>query len=758
MLAAILHSPGNRRPSTSEAEITRSAGRWEPLDLRSAYALHQAGRYADAARIYHALLASKPDNAAALHLFGVLHQQCGHTARAVELIERAIALRPDVAAYHANLSEAQRTLGRHEAAVASSRTALALRPEYPEALNNLGLALHELGQNEEALSHFDAALALKPDFALAQNNRGSALRALGKTGEAIEAYRAAVALQPDLARTHANLGQLLADQGQLLEGLAHCREAVRHQPDLAAAHNNLGNVLRVLERWDEATEAYAAAIRLQPDLAVTHANLGLTVQQQGKPGVALPHFRRAAELGPDDAAVWGQLVNAQALVEEWEAAITSCEKRVSLKPEDADAHSDLGWAYQGDGRPAEAKAAYRRALELQPDHLDAWLNLGTLHEELGAMTEAEACFREAERRHPHAPLPLARRAMLTRGKLSDGDRDRLRFELYRPYGPLPRLNMLFALAHVADGRGEYAEAAACLTPANALARQLRRSRGQTYNADQHSRYVDKLMDAFTPALFERLAGAGDDTVQPVFVFGLPRSGTTLVEQVLASHSQVFGAGELPLAHRAMEALPTEEDSSADRLPTLDRLDAGGLRELAQGYQNGVHALLARQGGDCRPARVVDKMPDNYHCLGLLALLFPRATLIHVRRDPRDVAVSCWMTHFRAIRWADDQDDLARRILDHQRLMAHWQEVLPHPVHEVRYERLVDDFETEARRLVDVCGLQWEPGCLRFHETARPVRTASVTQVRQPLYRRSLARWKNYEPYLTALFDRLQPNL
>ena len=149
------------------------------------------------------------------------------------------------------------------------------------------------------------------------------------------------------------------------------------------------------------------------------------------------------------------------------------------------------------------------------------------------------------------------------------------------------------------------------------------------------------------------------------------------------------------------------------------------------------------------------MPDNYLYLGLLALLFPRATLIHVRRDVRDVAVSCWMTHFRSIRWADDQGDLARRIGDYSRLMAHWQAVLPRPVHEVCYERLVDDFETEARRLVAACGLDWEPACLRFHETARPVRTASVTQVRQPLYRKSLARWKAYEPYLGPLFARLQ---
>jgi hypothetical protein len=152
-----------------------------------------------------------------------------------------------------------------------------------------------------------------------------------------------------------------------------------------------------------------------------------------------------------------------------------------------------------------------------------------------------------------------------------------------------------------------------------------------------------------------------------------------------------------------------------------------------------------------PDRIVDKMPDNYLHLGLLAIMFPKAALIHVRRDPRDIALSCWMTNFRSIRWANDPEHVAGRLWQHHRAMAYWNEVLPVPVHEVVYERLVDDFEVEARRLVAACALDWEPSCLRFHETARPVRTASVTQVRQPLYRRSLARWKHYEELMADLF-------
>ena len=347
---------------------------------------------------------------------------------------------------------------------------------------------------------------------------------------------------------------------------------------------------------------------------------------------------------------------------------------------------------------------------------------------------------------------MARRAVLVRGRLPDADR--LRFHLYTPVGPLLRMNCLFALAQVADARGDHAEAAACLGPANALAQQQRRSCGQFYDPDEHTRDVDRLIAGFTPALFARLGDVGDERALPVFVFGMPRSGTTLVEQVLASHSLVHGAGELPLARRAMDSLPSVTPRPENLEASLLALDAAGVRQLARAYSDGVQSLLARQRSGADPARVVDKLPDNYLYLGLIALMFPRATLIHVRRDLRDVAVSCWMTHFRSIRWADDPEHLARRCQDYRRLMEHWRAVLPRTIHEVGYEQMVNDFEPEAGRLVAACGLNWEPACLQFHRTVRTIRTASVTQVRQPIYRKSLARWKAYEPHLASLFEQL----
>lgn len=724
------------------------------MDQQTAYQHHCAGRYADAAAIYQSLLNQNPDNVAVLHLFGVLHQQSGYPERSVELIGRAISLRADVAMFHANQGESYRSLKQYDRAAECCRTALLLQPHYPEVVHNLGLVLHEQGRDAEAVEMFDLAINQRPDFANAHNSCGTSLRALRKSAEALDAFRTAVRLDPQLALARANLGQMLVDQDDAAEGLAQCQEAVRLQPDLPAAHNNLGNALRALKRWDSARVAYTEAIRLDPSLAVAHASLGLTLQFEGEMERALPYFYRATELSPDEPLVFQHLAFALAVAEDWESAVPCCEQWVRLVPQSADAHCELGWSYQSAELPVQAAAAYRRAIDLQPDHRDAWLNLGMLQEEQGALAEAEATYRQAEVLIPDSPMPLACRAALVRGRLSDAERDRLRFQLYGPLSQLPRMQCLFALAQVADARGDYAEAAACLAPANEFAQQRRRNVGQFYDRDKHSRYVDRLIGSFSSDLFARLGDVGDESRQPIFVFGMPRSGTTLVEHVLASHPQVHGAGELLLARRALESLPVVSQKSADLAECLAALDPPGVWRLAQSYQAGVRKLLDRQKFDATPMRVVDKLPDNYLYLGLIALMFPKATLIHLRRDIRDVAVSCWLTRFRSIRWADTQEDLARRCQDYHRLMEYWKSVIPGTIHEVRYEDLVNNFEHEARRLVAASGLNWDPACLQFHQTERPVRTASVTQVRQPVYRKSLARWKSYEPYLSSLFEQL----
>ena len=261
--------------------------------------------------------------------------------------------------------------------------------------------------------------------------------------------------------------------------------------------------------------------------------------------------------------------------------------------------------------------------------------------------------------------------------------------------------------------------------------------------------MDGVVRAFDRDFFARTAGVGLDTKRPVFIFGLPRSGTTLVEQVLASHPRIHGAGELRLARQTLEAIPEALVRSGAPLDCVAALDADALQRLGRRHLDGLHQL-----DDGRADRIVDKMPDNYMYLGLLAAMFPNAVFIHCRRNLRDIAVSCWMTDFRSIRWASRPDAIAHRFGQYRRLMDHWRAVLPATIHSVDYEETVADLEGVARRLLAACGQEWDPACLEFHRTSRPIRTASVAQVRQPVYKQSVARWKHYERELADLFASL----
>jgi tetratricopeptide (TPR) repeat protein len=472
----------------------------------------------------------------------------------------------------------------------------------------------------------------------------------------------------------------------------------------------------------------------------------LILQREGELGNALPWLKQAVELEPANATFWEHLAELHDEMEEPAESLPCWERVVALAPDRAGAHLGLGWALQEEGRFAEAGEHYRTAVRLQPDFATAELNLGGLHEELGELAEAEASFRTALRLQPAFALPHARIATLLRGKLPAEDLAALEQRLAdEQLGPGPRARLLFALAHVLDARGDYARAADCLRQANALTLDLDKGRRE-YAPAEHEQFVDGLLRTFDRDFFARLAGAGSDSCRPVFVVGLPRSGTTLIEQVLASHSRVHGAGELRLARQSFEALPAVLGRSDPPRDCPPHLDPPALRRLAQQHLDRLQVL---DGG--RSERIVDKMPDNYLYLGLLAVMFPRAAFIHCGRDLRDVAVSCWMTDFRSIRWANDPQHLASRFGQYRRVMDHWRAVLPLPVHEVAYEEAVSDLEGVARRLVAACGLDWEPACLDFHRTERPIRTASVVQVRQPVYRQSVDRWKNYESSLAELF-------
>ena len=606
--------------------------------------------------------------------------------------------------------------GRLEQAARLYEAALAQAPDHPDTLHLLGLVTLQRGDPSRAAALVSRAIAVRSTEAAYHATLAAAFWCSGQLDRTVNAYRSALELQPDHPECHCNLGATLIDLGAVDEAVTHFREAIRLRPGFAAAHNNLANALRLLGDRVSAIEHFRKAVQLDPVSAEAQSNLGEMLLELGQPAEALTHCREAVRLRPD-----------------FPLALTI-----------------LGNVLQELGRLDEAQACFRQAIQQQPDLAGPHAALGGLLEELGDFDRSERELREALRHDPRHAGALARLATRLRDKLPDADRSAIEARLAEPGLPArARWTLQFGLAQVDDARGEFQHAADRASQANALQQTDFEERGKTYDPGAHRALVDRLLATFSTNHFSRVRGFGLPTRRPVFVVGLPRSGTTLVEQVLASHPAVFGAGELRLVWDILDLLPQAAGRDAPPLDCIAHVDQKAVGALAQRHESALEAM----GGAA--LRVVDKMPENTLYLGWIATLFPLAILIHCRRDLRDVACSCWMTHLAHVRWACDPDHIATRINDHLRLMDHWHQVLPIPILEVDYESLVANPEREARELVAWSSLDWDPACLNFHENRRPVRTASAAQVRQPVHSRSVGRWKNYEGPLAALFAKIE---
>jgi tetratricopeptide (TPR) repeat protein len=415
-----------------------------------------------------------------------------------------------------------------------------------------------------------------------------------------------------------------------------------------------------------------------------------------------------------------------------------------------EAHYNLGVTLRNLGRIDEAVPCFQEALRLNPSAVNVHNQLGLALQLAGRTDDALSQLQQAMRVDAHNPTALAYLSnLVAAGYYHFRDREIQAVEdllARRELSAADRCRLHFALARVYDSAGAPDEAFAHCHRGNELSKEIERSRGRAFDRDDLCRHMDRLIGACMPAYFQRVAGFGSDSEVPVFVVGMPRSGTTLAEQILASHPQVCGAGELPhISKLATETLLGYPES-------LTNLDAMTALNLAGAYLVGLQKYL-----DAAPTcvRVVDKYPGNFVHLGLIVTLFPRARIIHCRRDPVDTCFSCYFQQFLEPYLFDlDLRHVAQYYSEYDRLMARWREVLPVPMFELRYEVLTSDQEPVTRRLLAFCGLDWDERCLRFHETRRPVLSASALQVRRPMYQTSVGRWKRYEPYLKPLLEEL----
>ena len=716
--------------------------------LKTALALHQAGQLDDAERGYRKIEEASEEFPDALHLLGVLAHQRGDHRGAVQLISDAITRRQDAAPMHANLAEACRATGDLGRAVNEGRRALELQPDYPTAQSNLALALMALGELAEASELLRAAIKSEPASALAHNNLGNVLRLQGRDEDAIAEFREVVRLEPAGAEGLSNLGQLLLETGEAEEALTYCGNAVKLSPQFAAGLSNLGNVLRELQQFDKSINCYEKALKLRPELAITHNNMGQVIQEMGgRLDEAINWYRQSLRLDPNSARAMTNLASALLEQEHEDEALVHYRKAVALDPRYAEARVGLAGMLREAGESAAAEIELREAIRLKPRLAAAQVSLANLLKEGGNFDEAVSLARKALDVNHKAVGAYSLLATTLSKELPEADYvEMVRLdESGRVLGEGAKATLGFALAAACDTRGNYARAASHLKKANAFAKAGRERHGKGYAPQDHHDFVGSLIEACTPEWFERVEGFGLDTEVPIFIVGMPRSGTTLLEQILASHPQIHGAGELKLLRQGFERLPAVMQRQEPPTACLSELSREAAQRTAQAHLE----ALARLGNG--KLHIVDKMPDNYLYLGLIRALFPNAKIIHSRREMRDVALSCWITQFGQIRWANDLGQITERIGGYIRIMQHWREVQPDAFIEVDYEEVVADLESQARRLIDWCGLDWDPACLEFHKTRRVVKTASVTQVRRPVYTSSVGRWKRYESELGDWF-------
>jgi tetratricopeptide (TPR) repeat protein len=585
---------------------------------------------------------------------------------------------------------------------------VATPPPHADAL----VALFHAGHFAEMELGARHLLARDPQAGVTWKLLGIALSRQGK--DALPASRKAADLLPADPDAHHNLGITLQASGQHAEAAKSFGRAIEILPTFAEAHRNLGSALQAQGEYAKAADCARRALALHPASAAAHNNLGNALWSQGRADAAVPCFERALELNPQDAAAHNNLGNALRDLERFDAAAASYGRAIALSPGFAEAHSNLGILYRNQGRLVEAEAACQRSLELDARGIPAILLLASLRADGGRFGEAEALCRRAISIDPHcieawAALPAYRR-------MGHGDAAWLQQARSLVQRPLPARRealLRYAMGKYCDDVAEYDAAFDHYRRANELMRAV----SPAYDRDAMERFVDKLIAA--PAhLGSRSSG---DSSRVVFIVGMPRSGTTLAEQILASHDEVFGAGELKFWTEAKTA-------SGDVY--LAHLPADSIKA----------------------ARVIDKMPYNFLHLGMIHAALPQAKIIHVHRDPVDTCLSIYFQDFGDTQpYARDLGDLAHYYDQYRRIMRHWIKVLPpEAILDLAYEDLVADQERWSRAMVRFIGLDWDPGCLEFERTERAVMTASFRQVRQKMHARSVGRSRHYEQFVTPL--------
>jgi tetratricopeptide (TPR) repeat protein len=609
---------------------------------------------------------------------------------------------------------------------------------------------------------------------------GALLLKLDRPGEAETLLRRVIDQAPTFAKPHEDLGHLLVQQNRSAEALPFLERATHLDPALENAWFTLGKALAVLGRGADADQAFERCFALSPErrmmaLAAEHQKegrygeaerlyrrvlrehprnvdamrlLAAIAARAGRADEAERLLERAISIAPDFLAAIIDLGRLRKEQDRFAEALESFDRAIALAPDNPQAHFLRGATLAPAAFTYEAIEAYERCLELKPSHAGALLGRGHLLKAVGRYDAAVASYGACIRERPDSGEAYWSLANLKTYRFADEVVAEMERRVRSTGLPAQsEVNFLFALGKAWEDRGDYERAWTYYREGNARQRAT-----VAYDPVQTEATNDRLIAAFSGDFLASRSGAGLGDPAPIFIIGLPRSGSTLLEQILASHSQVEGTSELPYVSRVANSLNRNRADGINYPEAVRELKAENLRALGEDYL--AYARVHRRRG---AARFIDKMPNNFPQVGFISLVLPNARIIDARRHPLDACLSCYRQLFaRGQNFTYDLTEIGEYYLQYQRLMDHWAAVLPGRVLTVQYEEVVADFENQVRRLLAFCGLPWEDACLRFYESERPVRTPSSEQVRQPIYDRSVGHWRNYARYLDELVRVIEP--
>lgn len=632
-------------------------------------------------------------------------------------------------------------------AEAICRESLQQYPDDGNLLCLLGTLLVRQRRPADAERPLRRAIDRHPDFLRAQEELGNALMAQGNIEEATTCFRQVIGLEPDNAEAQFKLSKLLEKSGHLQEATVARRaasEQAPHQEARAAAAQFINT-----GRFAEAEKIYRDLLAHDPNKSDYLRVLGRLAMEQKQFGDAVVLLRRAAEITPQSVLIWNDLAKALLEREAYDDAIDAIRHSLEIETDITASHLLHGNALTRAFRFEEAADAYQAGLKIQPDHTGCLAGLGHVTQALGRHAEAINAYRTWINAEPTAGEAWWSLAGLSGQRFDDAEIETMQTHARDKSLPeASRISFWFALARAYEGNADYDRSFEFYGRGNAAQRMH-----ESYDAVETEIMHERIIATFTPEFFHRTPAINHKDATPIFIVGLPRSGSTLIEQILASHSQVDGTQELPALGRVIQSINRRAPDESRYPEALLNLDPVDFTNLGRQYLDATRRY--RTG---RPL-FTDKMPNNFPGIGLIRLILPQAKIIDARRHPLDSCIGSYKQLFAdGQAFTYDLGELAEYYLQYRKIMAYWQETLPGQVLGVHYEDLVTDPEPEIRRLLDYCGLPWEEQCLRFYETERTINTASAEQVRRPLYTTSMHRWRHFEVHLGELIEILAPIL